>query len=152
MDRWLGLTSCEGSVFIDDVAVGERSPPWETYDRHESPPSATRSLASGVEGDGGDPPPLSQAKATGPSVADQSAPTPEVRAIGGTGGVATPSTLSDDAASTSALELESFRRQGRSGSRSTKRTTSTGAESEEHDTVEEGQDIKRKPRKSARLA
>ena len=139
-------------MLIDDVVVGEKSPPWDMYDRFDSPPVATRSSGSGVEGDGENPPPLSQAKATRPSTADQSAPAPEVRATGGTGGVGTPSTLSDDAASTSTLEPESSKRQGRSGGRSTKRPTSTGAESEEHDTVEEGQDMKRKPRKSARLS
>lgn len=137
---------------IDDVARGEKSPPWDMYDTCESPPSATRALVGGTDDDGGDPPPLSQAKAGMATTLDQGARGPEIRAIAGTTGIRTPSTLSDDAASTSALEPESSRRQGRSGGRSTKRTTSMGAESEEQDTLEDGQDMKRRQRKSARLA
>ena len=121
------------------------------YNGGGSPP-ATRALVEKAEGDEKGLPPLSQAKAVGTSTMDRGAAGPEVQAVARTAGVTTPSTLSDDAASISALEPESPKRQGKAGSRVGKRPTSRGGDSEGHETSEEGQDTKKRPRKSARLA
>lgn len=68
------------------------------------------------------------------------------------GGKSTPSTLSDNAGEEGVGDQEAGKHLGQSSVASKKRIGSKGRDLEELEASEEGQDLKRKPRKSARLA
>ena len=129
------------------------SPLWDIEDECAGPSSAVSGIVGLIGEDGEEgPPPLSQGKAIGVIVRDAATPGAEAGHEEGTGGKATPSTLSDDGDDVSIVGPGAERRQGRGNIGSKKRTNSKDGDSEEHGVHDEGHDTKRKPRKSARLA
>ena len=87
-----------------------------------------------------------------PGFGDSAARNVNQESVGLVEGKGTPSTLSDDADDGEIATAEATPRQTRGGNAAKKRPGSKGVESEGHETSEDGQDAKRKPRKSARLA
>ena len=129
------------------------SPPWD-LEGECAGPSSTVGGAGGLIGEDGEegPPLLSQVKAVGSIASDTAKPGTEIGHEGGTGGKATPSTLSDDVEDAGTVGSDAEKRQGTSSIGAKKRRNSKDGDSEEHEARDEGQDTKRKPRKSARLA
>lgn len=129
------------------------SPRWDIEDECAGPSYVGHGVVDVIgEDDEMGPLPLSQGKGARAVVAETEAPGSETRHDGNAGGKSTPSTLSDDADDVIATELGLGKRSGRGGSSTKKRPQSRGGDSEEQETCEDGQDTKRKPRKSARLA
>ena len=134
------------------VATRASSPPWDIEDECAGPSSAIGGVGGLIGEDSEEgPPPLSQEKVVGVIVSDTAKPGIEVGHEGGTGGKATPSTLSDDAEDAGTVGSDAEKRQGRGSIGTKKRRNSKDGDSEEHEARDEGHDTKRKPRKSARL-
>ena len=140
-------------IILDDTGVREPSPPWDI----EEPVAGSSTIVVGQSEHPGDdvnggPPPLSQLKAGSSTVVEGGPPEMGDQPVGGPDRKSTPSTLSDDAEDTTVLDIGPAKRQGRVGANTRKRLNSKGGDSEDRETSEEGQDAKRRPRKSARLA
>ena len=129
------------------------SPLWDIEDECAGPSSAVSGIVGLIGEDGEEgPPPLSQGKAIGVIVRDAATPGAEAGHEEGTGGKATPSTLSDDADDAGAVGPDAEKRPRIGGFGAKKRMNSKDGDPDGQETQDEGHDAKRKPRKSARLA
>ena len=95
---------------------------------------------------------MSESGVATPGVSDSAARDVNQEFVEVVEGKGTPSTLSDDADDGGIATAEAGPRQTCGGNAAKKRPGSKGIDSEGHETSEDGQDAKRKPRKSARLA
>ena len=151
---------CSAAAYLELVELAfdrthdeRESPPWDLDDEYVDPLLTERASARDSVEDGEiGPPPPSQVK-----VAEKDSSATDGQAFGSSpvqelGGKTTPSTLSDNVDEDAATDAASGRRRLRGGAGSKKRSGSKGGEQEERDAVEEGQDSKHRPRKSARLA
>lgn len=151
-------------IVSDNPAVRVESPPWDMTDEcwalspvdHKPPASA------GGEGDGS-PPPLSQMRAIGPVAIVPGVGGADTQSMEPIGGKSTPSTISESPSerdetalggdtSRGEVAMEGSKRDDRQAGKARKRTSARGGDLDDLEVSEEGQDTKRRPRKSARLA
>ena len=143
----------KGQTPFRGIAGGRNSPPWDLEDKCEEPStiSGVGTRALGLE-DGVGRLPLLQDPVV--KVEEDTAyrgdSVSQIKEV--VGGKSTPSTLSDNADEEGVVEQASGKLSGQSDAVSKKRAGPKGRDVEEAETSEEGQDLKRKPRKSARLA
>ena len=143
----------EGPAGGDRWDGRSESPPWEIEGEHGGSPFINRDeTGTHLEGCETGPPPPSQTAVADSGITDPTPRSPELEPVENVDGKGTPSTLSDDVDDGGADTAGATPRRARGGNVAKKRLGSKGVESEGHDTSEEGQDARRRPRKSARLA
>ena len=144
--RARGLRGASGDW---DQMKRSESPPWEiersSFANRDEAESRAEDCETGL-------PPTSQSAVASLGVGDSAARSVEQESVEVVEEKGTPSTLSDEADDCKAATAETAPRLTRGGSSVKKRPGSKGVESEGHETSEDGQDARPKPRKSARLA
>lgn len=137
---------------MNEKAGGRNSPLWD-IEEASGEPSTTAAVGRHEPGEEkGGLPPLVQSEVVKVEPGGADGRELVLQSNNVLGGKSTPSTLSDSPDEERAGEEVSGKLLGQSGVTSKKRVGSKGRESEDQETSEEGQDAKRKPRKSARLA
>lgn len=153
--------SGQGFLASDDRPARVESPPWDMADDCLAPSPIDHKMASGAGGEGdGSPPPSSQLRTTGSAIAVPVASGADTQPVEAVGRKSTPSTISDSVSErdevipggASERDEGASKRDDRQGGKAKKRAMAKGGDSEELDALEESQDTKRRPRKSARLA
>ena len=146
------MLTCVDGRFSKPAGAGD-SPPWDIEDKFESSSTVGEvGLHAPAEEDEVGPPPVSQVRPEKAEAAYASGCESVLQSNEAIGGKSTPSTLSDNADEEGVGDHATGKLLGGSGVASKKRIGSKGRDLEEQEASEEGQDVKRKPRKSARLA